>query len=545
MASGQAAMLRKRNTTELTNPFSVQTLTRLLHLLDVLTQNTYIDATDSGPFFLHSLLRIVPPKLPIDLRPVMLRIIHRLALGMSRDRRPEGKCFDIRHVIAMVHALNPILENPRSGASASFVVHEIKATLETCLQREMDCQSAPLRISTPKLDIEFGMIESDDTERLSDLGPFRVPSLLGISPKSSCLGYRSAIFKSNLMRNGSVDHSVYELAFRNASMVLAPSFRTKSINFTLPLSAEFSRRVSKGGRPQCVWYEREANATVSRWSDRGCSVLGFNRRQVNCSCNHLTEFSVMIPELARPFQMRQRWWILSALLSLVILIGCTALWSLYRRHQYEREVKLGLREPKHRRMHGPPTYQQHVLRSQWRLRDSDEGTLFMDDQSRTLGSKSTLTPGDARTTRTASMASTVYLADGESTAVEDDDTDYLDDFDYDKEFSAEGLIQLEKRRPRLAPEQLRPYRHLPSEQAITEIEGVDVPAIRRLSDVNATSQSEATGLRRRSAEDRDHQSPDDNVFKEAIQPAQDDEEKQQRRNTLLNLLSDSLWNKKQ
>lgn len=75
----------------------MQTLGRLLHVLDVLTQNTYLDAQDAGPFFLQYLLRVVPPKLPIDLRPVMLRIIHRLAVGMARDRRPEGRCFETRY----------------------------------------------------------------------------------------------------------------------------------------------------------------------------------------------------------------------------------------------------------------------------------------------------------------------------------------------------------------------------------------------------------------------------------------------------------------
>jgi len=445
MASGQAAMLRRRNTTEPTNPFSVQTLTRLLHLLDALTQNTYLDAQDAGPFFLHALLRIVPPKLPIDLRPVMLRVIHRLAVGMSRDRRPEGRCFAQEHAIAMIHALTPILENPRSGASASFVVHEIKNVIETCLQREMGCKASrggsdldeddgpndtAFRVSTPKMELELGMIESGDAQRLSNLCGFSLPSLLGISPLQSCLGYRCSLLRSNLMRNGSVDSYVTELVFRNASMTLSPAFRTQSINFSLPLTPEFSKRVQKGGRPKCVWYEREGNATASRWSDRGCTVLGFNRKEVNCSCSHLTEFAILIPEVRRPLNLSARWWLLGALLSLAAAVGAMAIWSLQRRHAYETDVKLGKREPRsHRRMHGPPTREQHLLRRQWRLRDSDENTLLddADDQSRTLGSKSTLTAGGDRESRhrTMSMASTLYARSEPGThsddTLEDDD----------------------------------------------------------------------------------------------------------------------------
>lgn len=443
MASGQAAMLRRRNTTELTNPFSVQTLARLLHLLDTLTQNTYLDAQDAGPFFLHSLLRIVPAKLPIDLRPVMLRVVHRLAMGMARDTRPEGKCFDKRHAIAILHALTPVLENPRSGASASFVVNEIKTVVETCLQREMKCGDPPFRISTPKLEIELGMVEGGMVpEVLSTDGSLcgatflQLPSLLGISAQESCLGYRCAFAKSNLMRNGSVDSNVAELVFRNASMVLAPSFRSRSINFTLPLTTEFSRRVQKGGKPMCVWYEREANATVSRWNEKGCKVTGFNRRHVNCSCTHLTEFSVMIPEVKRPLNLRGRWFLLAALLAAVMALGSLAIWSLHRRHRYEREVKLGLREPRKRKMHGPPTLEQHMLRRQWRLRDSDQDTLLMEDQddddrTTSIGSRSTLAPGSTRREsrhRTVSMASTLYRSEpdadaNDSTAASDSTVD--------------------------------------------------------------------------------------------------------------------------
>lgn len=378
MLSGQAAMFRRRNVTELTNPFSVSTLSKILHLLDSLTLSTYLDAADAGPYFLAYLLRLVPPKLPIDLRPVMLRIVHRLAVGMARDRRPEGRCFDELTAIGLLHALNPILENPRSGASASFVVHEIKGVIETCMQRTMSCpMDHPFKFTSPKLDFEFGVVESDDTVALGNMCGFQVPSLLvGISP-TTCLGYRCSITRSNLMRNGSIDSHLLELSFRNATQILTPSFRSRSINFTLPLSTEFSKRIQKGGKPICVWYEREANATVSRWSDAGCSVRSFNRTHVSCTCTHLTEFAVMIPEVKRPLKLPARWWLFACLLTLVSLTGALAVWSLHRRHVYESEVAAGKREPKHlRKFYGPITLQEHIRRRQWRLRDSDEDTLF-------------------------------------------------------------------------------------------------------------------------------------------------------------------------
>lgn len=449
----------------------------------------------------------------------------------------------------MLHALNPILENPRSGASASFVVHEIKTVIETCLQREMVCGSPPFRLSTPRLDIELGMVESGDAGRLGNLCGFEVPSLLGISP-TTCLGYRCAAFKSNLMRNGSVDTLAWELAFRNQTQVLAPAFRSRAVNFTLPLSAEFSRRVQKGGRPQCVWYEREANATASRWSAAGCAVLRFNRTHVVCSCTHLTEFAVMVPELRRPLRLASRWWLLAALLSLAAAMGALALWMLHRRHAYERAVRLGKREPRQRRVHGPPTYEQHVLRRQWRLRDSDADTLLADvleHDRRTADGRSTLGRGSASTLaagglsrghRTGSMASTVYDEGG----VLDDGASLDDD-----EFTAERLLSMAGEAclantvagARLAPEQLRAYRHLGDERpASPPAAGPDAQR-RRPSGPGAAGPADgadAGGGRRRSAvEPSGAPGPDGNIFDEPAGSPREDADGS-RRATLLKFL---------
>ncbi len=532
MASGQAAMLKRRNTTEPTNPLSVQTLTRLLHLLDVLTQNTYLDAIDSGPFFLHSLLRIVPPKLPIDLRPVMLRILHRIAVGMARDRRPEGRCFDTRHAISILHALTPVLENPRSGASASFVVHEIKTVVETCLQREMSCSSEPFRLSTPRMDIELGMVESGDTERLGSLCGFGVPSLLGISPESTCLGYRCSILKSNLMRNGSIDTNVHELTFRNSTMVLAPTFRSKrSINFTIPLTRDFFNRVMKGGVPVCVWYERDANATVSRWSSEGCVVTGYNRWNVNCSCTHLTEFSILILSNKRPLKLTARYWLLVALLSTIALLTGFALWSMKKKHQYDMDIKSGKREYS-RRFYGPPTYEQHVMRRKWRFRDSDQSTLLAADQqtadSSTKAGSSTLAAPSNDKFRTVSMVSTLYDYDDDPTAVEDSE----------EEFSAERFVEKRPQKAlildepnlaiddttRLAPAQMRPYSHLHDET---------IPQVakqgKRFSMDQETKQSE----QRRLSNPNESKTEEGNIFEDPPQGRRTS----RRRGTIFNLLN--------
>lgn len=114
-------------------------LGRILTLVETLTQSTHISADDTGPYFLDYLLRLVPPKLPVDLRPLFLRILLRLTQGMSLDKLEAGTCFASTKVVKILRLLELIFDNPREGAGASFIVHEIKDILESCLQRTMYC----------------------------------------------------------------------------------------------------------------------------------------------------------------------------------------------------------------------------------------------------------------------------------------------------------------------------------------------------------------------------------------------------------------------
>lgn len=215
------------------------------------------------------------------------------------------------------------------------------------------------------------------------------------------------------------------------------------------------------------------------------------------------------------------------------------MYSLYRRHQYERQVKLGLREPKHRKMHGPPTYQQHLLRRQWRLRDSDEDTLLADDKTmygETLGSKSTLTGGQFKDSRhrTVSMASTIYGAERS----EEDSNATLDDFLVDEQIALET-------RERLAPVQMRPYSHLTNETVESRPPPAPIISLRR-SSVNQTAEARPDTLRRRSAEEPTTPADTDkNIFEEELSEEEAVEQRQGRRETLFNFLNGSgLWNQK-
>jgi hypothetical protein len=183
--------------------------------------------------------------------------------------------------------------------------------------------------------LEFGLIDTRNITRVSRLCGFTLPDLRGMTFQDMpCLGYRCSFTSSNLMRNSSIDTSIVELAFRNASQVLAPWFRTRHLTFLMQLSAEFQRRVERGGRPKCVWYDRYLNQTSSSWSDEGCRVLAYNTSHVQCACSHLTEFSIMVADVKRP--IRPPILIIGlCILAAVVLIFVA--WKLYRNPKYVKD----------------------------------------------------------------------------------------------------------------------------------------------------------------------------------------------------------------
>lgn len=423
-------------------------LARVLAMIDTLTQGTILDAQEAGPFYLDYLQRVLPTKLPIDLRPVLLRILLRIVQGMNDDvlRIGDSKCFGETEIVKTLQLLEPVLENPRGGAGASFAVHEIKNVIETCLQRTMYCDLPPEETNSeneadnPSLTkskltrsveyalnatteqalnatvdtdltmghalnttmegssikslkctkrkshtkivearkaksvrrladdtasltmeddndvwmeewdgkpftwhgkrqiIEFGLIDTHNVTRTTRLCGFSLPDLRGMTePGDSCLGYRCTLTTANLMRNSSIDTNVLELAFRNATQVLAPWFRTRHLSFLMPLSEQFQERLEHGGRPHCVWYDRWTNATSSAWTDRGCRVVAFNRTHVQCACSHLTEFSILIHPLPRAHPSWWWWALLVGALVLCLFLSSGWIYSrlltIYRRRK--------------------------------------------------------------------------------------------------------------------------------------------------------------------------------------------------------------------
>ncbi|XP_038064904.1 adhesion G protein-coupled receptor E3-like [Patiria miniata] len=67
----------------------------------------------------------------------------------------------------------------------------------------------------------------------------------------------------------------------------------EGINATM-IIARTETPVNDGQRPVCAFWRKSTNVSMGSWSDDGCHLVGSNESHVICSCNHLTNFAVLV-----------------------------------------------------------------------------------------------------------------------------------------------------------------------------------------------------------------------------------------------------------
>ncbi|XP_022293765.2 latrophilin-like protein 1 [Crassostrea virginica] len=83
--------------------------------------------------------------------------------------------------------------------------------------------------------------------------------------------------------NTSIDSSVLSLTVDNLN----------SNNLQGNISLTFHRKNESRRPPECVFLSRSQDR-ISAWNTSGCSVENFTNSQVICSCNHLTNFAILL-----------------------------------------------------------------------------------------------------------------------------------------------------------------------------------------------------------------------------------------------------------
>ncbi len=56
---------------------------------------------------------------------------------------------------------------------------------------------------------------------------------------------------------------------------------------------------------------------LGKWSPKGCTVKGFHNRMLRCSCNHMTNFAILLDVTKKPLSQSE-----TEALSIISYIGC-------------------------------------------------------------------------------------------------------------------------------------------------------------------------------------------------------------------------------
>ena len=304
---------------------SSPSLAQMLNLLDILSLNTPIDSFDSGPMLFKALLKLLPPKMPLDLRPVSLRVLHRLVDEITSASKSLPK----ELAISSLQALQPLYANARGGSSASFTINAIFDHVEKAFR--------PLgsTFAYTHLNWTSGVFDSAKTEDICN----GVITNLRL-PKNDTFNYRCIEADANHMRNYTTDNWAFSFGLYTGNQTLVPLLLESPFNITLKLSRpNLLRVIRKRAEAKCSFYDRGSNAASSWWSDEHCTLVQFDQDAgtVTCECRWLmSDYAVtLIPtKLGRSL----RW---LKYLTLVTVLVCLILTVVYWRHYVKYSMAAG------------------------------------------------------------------------------------------------------------------------------------------------------------------------------------------------------------
>lgn len=111
----------------------------------------------------------------------------------------------------------------------------------------------------------------------------------------------SLVFIDNpLLKNalGFSSRSSYEQKLTEATLVTAVATATVLVNdaavrdISGNVTLTFQHNAGKGKVPSCVFLQK--NGEIPEWSSNGCGIASFTDNEVVCTCNHLTNFAVLM-----------------------------------------------------------------------------------------------------------------------------------------------------------------------------------------------------------------------------------------------------------
>ncbi|XP_075744722.1 uncharacterized protein LOC119178622 isoform X3 [Rhipicephalus microplus] len=138
------------------------------------------------------------------------------------------------------------------------------------------------------------------------------------------------IFKT-MSPSASSKYPILATSFVSASIV-SNDQRTSKINGNVTLFFKYNNALKKL-TPKCSFIEVNANGS-SEWSTEGCTLVRITENEVECSCNHLTVFAVIMSgkNIVDVDDIIRLEWItkIGCGISIVCLATCIVIFSVYR-----------------------------------------------------------------------------------------------------------------------------------------------------------------------------------------------------------------------
>ncbi|KAH9525147.1 hypothetical protein Btru_000429 [Bulinus truncatus] len=132
------------------------------------------------------------------------------------------------------------------------------------------------------------------------------------SAKYSVITYKNALEKfQNNPTLQNVSNEIKNFSFASEILTLSV-LSNETLKQDLKLQFQV-KNVSDAQVPNCGFLDTSVSQ-IGQWSTKGCTVEFFENNTVNCSCNHLTNFAILMS----PYQVQAQ----SMVLSLISTIGC-------------------------------------------------------------------------------------------------------------------------------------------------------------------------------------------------------------------------------
>ncbi|NXY75255.1 AGRF5 protein, partial [Glareola pratincola] len=104
---------------------------------------------------------------------------------------------------------------------------------------------------------------------------------------------------------------------------------TSNISHKLVINMTFAKKNSSLKRPQCVFWNFTLNKGEGGWDTQGCTATWGEDDYVNCSCNHLTSFSILMsPDITTQVNFEDYITYVALAISILSLVTCIIIESL-------------------------------------------------------------------------------------------------------------------------------------------------------------------------------------------------------------------------